>query len=301
MIMTADLLELTKVGLDEIYKNEVMNADQIYPRLFNVKDSKKSIEQHIKMAGFGSVPQWNADGGSISYDEPLIGDRILFTHTDYALGWVISHKMLREDLYNQTANSLIQDASQSSKVTIEQTCMNVFIDGFATTGPDGVYFFSGSHPRLDGGTNDNLIAGAFTEANLATAIGKVRRMKNERGQPIVFNLDTLLIPPELEFTVAKVLKAPSVIETYATTVSAANRPNVMQGIIPNIIQTPYLTDNADWYIGASPAQRKTLFYWREKPWFDADKDFDTKGVANSVAFAFSCGYVDYYGWWGSTA
>ena len=303
-ILTTDLIELTKIGLNEVYLNELDEPSSFYPQLFNVETSNKMLEEELVMAGFGLVPEWNADGGKINYDKPLSGARIQFTHTDFGLAWMISHKMLREDLYKKTSKDLVSAASLVTKHTIELDAANVFQLGFTVVGPDGKFFFADDHPRLDGGAIDNLLpAVAFSTAALRTAVGQVRRGVNQRGQPVVYTLDTLMIPPELEFVAKEALNGTilATIDGITSTSDVGGAiPNVSKGIIPKVIVNPYLSNAAYWYIGASPKQRFTKFYWRERPWFDAWKDDETKGVGNSIAFAYSCGYTRPEGWWGSS-
>lgn len=306
-ITASKLVELTKVGIGKIYNEEVQSAVSQYQSLFNVETSNKAIEEYIATAGFGPVPKWDSDGNSINYDSPLIGDRYQWTHTDYALAWVLTHKIIRDDLYMQTGKKLASAAALSTKHTIEQTCLNVFNDGFAGgTIYDSKYFFSASHPRLDGGTSDNLLSGGLSESTFEAALIKIRKATNERGQPVNYTPKTLLIPPDLEYVAKRILKYDT-IATYnvptavtATGGNVVNRNNALSGTIDEIIVSPYLTSTTAWYIGCAPNERFTQFYWREKPFYDADYDFDTKGVANSVCFAFSCGVTNYKGWFGST-
>lgn len=304
MIATAsDIVELTKIGLREIYFNEIEAPGQNYTSLFDVQTSDKSIEQFFNMAGFGPVAQWDSDGQPMNWDEPIMGSRYTWTHQDYALAWAVTHKAIRDDLYQKMGKDLVTAAALSTRHTIEQTCMNVFNDGFANTGYDNVSFFSASHPRLDGGLIDNLLpASALTESALETALIEIKRAVNERGQPVVYTPTVLLIPPDLEFTAKKILNLSTTVRvtdsTTATVKGSGAVPNILEGIIPQIIVSPYLTSTSHYYIGCAPNQRFTKFFWREKPTYDAWKDFDTKGVANSVNFAFSVGYTNHKGWFG---
>ena len=300
--MTNDLIELTKVGLSEIYLNEVDAPNSQYADIFQVVDSKLSVEQELRMAGFGGIPVWNADGGKILYDKPLSGSRILFTHTDYALGWVVSHKMLREDLYNKVGKDLVTGAGLSTKHSIEQDSMNVINLGFLVNGPDGVPLFSASHPMLNSSLQSNLLAAAaLTKGTLATAIAAIKRSVNDQNQPIVYDLDALLVGPELGFTAKEILTlATRPVENLAKNENVGGvMPNVYQGVIPRILESPYITDTNGYVILAIKKQRHLKFWWRERPWYDADKDFETKGVANSVAYAYSVGYPHWGGVWGS--
>lgn len=302
LIVTADLIELTKIGLNEVYLNEANAPGQMYQELFDVQDSDKSIEEELRLAGFGLIPPWNSDGGRINYDKPISGARILFTHTDFALGWVVSHKMLREDLYKKTGKELTTCAGLSTRHSVETDALNIFNLGFSDVGPDGVSLFDGVHPLLGGGTQSNLLAAAaLTEGALQTALGVVKRAKNDRSQPITYELDYILVPPEYDYVARKLLNPTDRPEpgTGGAAGSVAPMQNVFKGAIPRILVSPYLTGTNVYFIGAIKAQRFMKFFWRERPWYDADKDFETKGVANSVAYAYSVGYSHYGGMWGS--
>jgi phage major head subunit gpT-like protein len=314
-MVTTEFVELTKIGLNEVFLNELSAPGQLYDKIFKVEDSNKSIEEYLQMGGFGLVPEWDANGDKIYYDKPLIGSRILFTHKDYALGWKVSHKMLREDLYKKTSAELTQSAALSVRHSIEMDAANLFNTGFTTSQYPQFgarAFFSATHPLLNGSTQSNLLtAAALTEESLQVAINAIRRAKNHRGQPMVYDIDLLLIPPELEIVATKILGSANsallandnggdgagVVASIAG--SSGVYKNVLSGMIPQTMVWNYLTNTTGWFIGAKPAQRKTIFLWRERPWYDADKDFDTKGVANSVAYAYSCGAVTADGWWGN--
>lgn len=306
LIVTSDLIELTKIGLEEIFLNEINAPNQYYPDIFEVEDMDKPLEEYLRMAGFGAVPEWNADGGEVNYDKPISSGRIGFTAKDYALAWVLSHKILRDDLYKKTSADLTQAAGLSVRHTTEQFAANVIANGFTVNGPDGVPLFSANHPLLGGGVQSNLLANAaLSDSALTTAIGVVRRAKNDRNQPIVYGFDSLVIPPELEFVAAKLMNNSThaeVTQNVAGNQNVASAPieNVLKGVIPRYIVWPYLVDASDYFLLASKPQRKLKYFWRERPWYDADKDFKTKGVANSVAYACTAGYISYQGIWGAT-
>jgi len=302
LLITQDMIELTKVGLNEVYLNEIDEPSMQYTKLFDVKESKKSFEEEIILAGFGTVPPWDADGGKVLYDKPLSGERVRFIHTDYAMAWTVSHKLLRDDLYNKTSKELVTAASLSTRHSIEQDALNIFNTGFTVNGPDGVPLFSNNHPLLGGGVQSNLgTPAALTKESLKAMLTKIRRSVNERGQPVSYIPDTLLVPPELEMTVWELLESSNIMSIAGANTAAAALDNPVKGMgfIKNVIISPYLTSDKAWFIGAIPKQRFTKFFWRERPWYDADKDFETKGVANSVAYAYSVGYTTYKGWWGN--
>ena len=306
LVNASEILELTKIGLREIYFQELDAPGQNYTNLFDVQTSDKALEQFFNMAGFGPVSQWDSDGQPMNWDAPIMGDRYTWTHQDYAMAWAVSHKAIRDDLYQKMGKELVSAAALSTRHTIEQTCINVFNDGFTATGYDSKVFFANDHPRLDGGASSNLLSAvALSESAIETALIQIKNAKNERGQPVVYSPQVLLIPPDLEFTAKKILGIGSTVRsvvndtvTSGTAVVGGTVPNHLDGIIPQVIVSPYLTATGKYFIGCAPNQRFTKFFWREKPTYDAWKDFETKGIANSVNFAFSVGYTNYKGWFG---
>lgn len=295
IIVTDDLVELTRVGLRKVYLNEYEAPGTIWNRIFPELDSDLATEQELIMAGFPAVPQWNADGGGISYAKPVSGGRILFTHTDYALGWVLSHKMIRDDLYEKTGKDLSTAAALSTRHSVEQDCANVFNNAFTTLGPDGKVLCATDHPLLGGGSQANrpVAGGALTKTTLSNAVTAFMRMTNHMGQPIVMSAIYLVVPPELWET-AKQLVSGSWDAT-----DNKHAENMLKGVVSDVIVWPYLVSTTAWFLVAATNQTKLRFFWRERPSYDADKDFHTKGIANSVNYAYSVGYTAYDGVYGN--
>lgn len=296
VIITPEQLELTKIGLETIYMDEYDAPAQTGFRIFKEDTMDTPLVEEMIMAGFGAIPEWNSDGGGMAWDKPLSGDRIAFTATDYALQWSLSHKMIRDDLYNKVGSDLVKSAGQSTRHTVEQSMANIFNNGFTVTGPDTKYLFATDHPLLGGGTQGNRPASgaALSATTLQAALIALSKMKNHRGQPIVIGDFALVIPPDLRFI------AEALIRNKMDPAATYNTENVMAGTVTDIIEWPYLTSATAWFLVAKPDKTKLKFFWREKPSYDLDyKDFGTKSLSNSVNFAYSVGYTAYDGVYGN--
>jgi hypothetical protein len=74
---------------------------------------------------------------------------------------------------------------------------------------------------------------------------------------------------------------------------------MLKGIVSDVYVWPNLTSTGAWFLVAATSQTKLRFFWREHPTYDADKDFKTKSIWNSVNYAYSVGYTAYDGTWGN--
>lgn len=295
LIISTDLYELTKVGLDKIFLNEYSAPAPVGFKYFPEATMDKPIMEEMIMAGFGMVPQWNANGGTMSTDRPISGDRVLFTATDYGMTWYLSHKMLRDDMYQKTGADLTKAAALSAVHTREQDMANVLNLGFTVTGADGKYLFATDHPRLDGGTQSNRPASgaALSATTLQAALVALAKQKNHRGQPIIGFDYALVIPPDLLYTATELVK------NQWNPASGYHTENVLKGSVTEIIVNPYLTSALAWFLIAKPNVNKLRFFWREKPKYEVEKDFETKSIKNSLNFAYSVGYLAYDGTYGN--
>jgi phage major head subunit gpT-like protein len=148
----------------------------------------------------------------------------------------------------------------------ERLLIDALVNGNAATslGFDGLPFFSTAHTLNPAGTQSNSISGAtsaFSETNLDIAINAMRRYTGEDGRFLGVNPTHIVIPPELEMTVRKVLKANLV---------ANGGTNVFNGLL-DIIVIPELpasgTQGATsvWYLVDLSAPIKPLLLQVRKP------------------------------------
>ena len=297
-LMTAQQLpDLLRVGIRKVFLNEYESYPEIYSKLFTVENSNRAYEEEVILAGFGLIPEWNSDGGELPTDRILVGDRVVFTHKDYGMMWSVSKRLLREDLYAKVGKELIQEATRALKTTVEVVAHSVLSGGFGGSRP----LFSANHQLIGGGTFSNIGTGALSPTTLAEAITRFRRWVNHRGQPIQIQPQTLLVPPELEFTAKTILQS----ATHPNIVGGSNfspqsnthshYENVLQSAVPQLVVSPFLTDPNDWFLLASPKVHKLRFFWREKPSVETETDFRTKGVLHSITCAFSVGFTDWFG------
>lgn len=112
---------------------------------------------------------------------------------------------------------------------------------------DGLPWFDGAHTQYGGSsTFSNIATGnALTSANLQTGIITVgtTNAKDEQGNRVRIQPNTLVVPPNLEFT------ARTILESVGLPGSAQNDANVTRGVA-DLVVWHALTDDTDaWWLG----------------------------------------------------
>jgi phage major head subunit gpT-like protein len=286
-------------ALDELIFQKFDRFPPQYTQIFRVMTSGRSIEQTSEIAGLGLFNQV-AENGSVRYDEAVPGFSKTYTHQQYGLGFKMSRIMIDDDRFS-IISKMASELGRSAKETVEIAAANVFNTGFSTNGPDGVPFFSASHPLVKtGGVQSNTLAVAadLDIASLELALTDFRKMKDPSGKKIRVKPEMLVVSPEQEFIAAEILTATMRSDTANNTPNAFKRRQGF-GSFEDFFVWDYLTDVDAWFIRCAKEDTELRFYWREKPTTIHDVDFDSRSVKTAMWYRMSLGWSSFYGWYGS--
>jgi len=294
-MITSGQLNLLRVGLTEILMREFQKPN-IYGRIYEIDTSDKEYEEYQHIVGLPSLPEWDSDGAELPFVTASNGYKVLFVHKDYGYAWAISKRLMRGDQYQVVSGRLTRTAVRASQNTLE-----LLTTAFYATNPtwvDGKPLFATDHP-FEGGTYSNRLNASLSDISLADALRLFRRAVDWRGNPIMIEPATLVVPPELEVQ-AKVLVGSMAYPSAGGSPFHANAgtTNPFKGTV-DVVVNPYLTDPNDWFIFASPDIGSMKFFWRQKPEIVTERDFRTQGIMNAITMAFSFGAVDVVGMVGS--
>lgn len=288
MAISEQWVELLEPGLRAIFEEqtEALAADSRIPLLFNVQGSNKSQEHDLMSGGFGD---WNEYKGTIEYHDNEQGFKTTYTHTEYVDGFKVERKLVDDDLYNQI-NARPMGLALSAMRTREKHAASVFNNAFSSSyaGGDGVALCSASHPYSPSNatTQSNTGTSALSYDNVITTRRLMREYKDDVGELIPMNPDTLLVPPELEDTAFKIMNANGEPD------SADRNPNFVSSRIRRVITWDYLTDANNWFLMDSRWARIYL------NWFDRTPlEFASDPTGDFRLEARYRGYMRYsYGW-----
>lgn len=269
-----------------------------YPDLYDILDSDKAYEEDTQITGFGLAPV-KAQGTSISYDSEVQGPTARYTHIAYALGYIVTFEELRDNRYEVVAMRRTKANAFSINQTIENISAGPYNNAFSASYPvaDGVALCSASHVNTTGGTYSNALTPAadLAEASLEDITIQIMGIQTDRGLPISIMPQSLHIPRQEWYNANRILQ--SVLQNN-TTNNAINVLKATNAFPKGIKMNHYFTSATAWFVKTNCPNGMQMF-WRDRPMFDQDNDFDTKNAKAATYMRFSVGNTDPRGIFGS--
>ena len=299
VINTGSHPKLLWPGIHAIWGQVYAEHAKEYGDLYNELDSDKAYEQDVEVTGFGLAPV-KAQGAPIQYDSEIQGIVTTYTHVAYALGYIVTYEELRDNLYEEVSMRRAKANAFSINQTIENAAAFLYNNAFSTTyytTADGAALVSTSHVNATGGTYSNALSPAadLSEAALEDLTIQIMGTQNDRGLLINIMPESLHIPRQEFYNANRILK--SVVQSN----TANNNINVLKAVnaFPKGIKlNHYFTAPHAWFIRTNCPNGMQMF-WRDRPQFDQDNDFDTKNAKAATYMRFSVGASDPRGIFGS--
>lgn len=285
--------DLLEPGLRKIFDDSLVEMPEVFSTIFHVNDSSVDVERDSGVTGFSLLVQ-TAEGGPITYEDPLQMYDVSYVHLKYTKGFKVSEELVEDDRYN-VIKKKPQALARSARRTAEYLAAQVFNNAFSSgTGGDGKYLASTLHPRADGGTaqsNASATGITLTETNFNTALLAMRGQLDDKGMMVSVKPDKLIVPPALEKT-ARILT-----QSNLRSGTADNDVNYYKGIV-DVVSWDWLTSTTAWFLIDSSVHQLNWF-WRVRPEFKQDNSFDTGMALFKCRMRASRGWSDWRGFWGS--
>ncbi len=304
-----DYTELLEPKLRKIFYETYKEVPEQYSKVYKILKSKKARETDWGMGAmrpwneFGSIEGTYGAGGTLNPavpDMPEIPWQIVppglervYVHREFADGFKIQRKFMDDEQYS-ILEKMSGDLARAGRYKVESDAATMFDNGFIVNGYDGVPLFSANHPLLigGGGTGSNAIAGPLSDASLKEASTLMRKQVDEAGKLIQLQPNTLIVPPELEWIANELTGSDKRVDTNL------NNKNSMKGRY-NVVVWDFLTNPDAWYL-ADSTRHEINWFWRVRPEFAREKDFNTIVSKWRGYMRYSFGYSDYRGIIGST-
>jgi phage major head subunit gpT-like protein len=290
MAISEEWAYLLEPGLREVFflTYDGLLAQSPVSQLFNVITSNKAVEYFL---GAGGMGDWQEYKGAIEYDDMEQLYRTSLTHAEYARGFKVERKLVDDDQYN-----IIQERPRALAMaaarTREKHAASVFNNAFSTSYQGGdakPLCESAGHPYSpsNASTQTNEGSSALSYDNVITIFRAMQEFKDDRGELVSVNPDTLLVPPELAQTAKEIL------------LTTQNKPNTTDTVVNyvntflnKVIVWHYLTDANAWFMIDSQLAKRHLL------WVDrVGMEFALDPTSNYRLEARYRGYMRYsYGW-----
>lgn len=292
VVSTGNIAKLLWPGLNARWGANYTEHPTEYTDLVDVFSSDMTYEEDQEMTGFGMAPV-KPQGQPTVYDTMSQGVTSRYTHVAYGLGFIITREAIDDNQYEKVGMQRTGSLAFSMRQTKENVVANLYnrAETAGYVGGDGVTLSSASHPTVGGGTQSNRLATAadLSEASLEDLVIQIGQAKNSRGMRISIKPKSLIIPVQLQFEAARILKS---VQQSGTANNDINALRTMGAFPDGIKVNHYLTD-ADAFFIRTDAPEGIKLFQRVAAEFSQDKDFDTDNLKYKAYERYSTGWSDW--------
>lgn len=264
-----------------------------YTDLYEIQSSDKAYEEFVQVNGFGLVPV-KSQGAPAVFDSETQGTVSRFVHVAYALGFIVTHEELNDNLYMEVGSNRTRSLATAFRQTKERVAAAPYnrATNASYTYADGKTLLATDHPNIAGGTFSNKLAVAadLSEASIEDLVIQIMGATDDRGNLIN------LMPQSLHVSPTNWFEATRILNTTLQVGTANNDINAIRalGIFPKGVKVNhYFTVPKQWFIRTNVASGTgALFLQREDVSFERDNDFGTKNAMSLGYERYSCGFID---------
>ncbi len=284
-------------GVYDFWGTSYNKHPHLYPELFEIKQSEQAYEETPELISFGLAPV-KEQASSVQYDTWRQGPVKRYTHKAYALGFIVSHEEIKDNLYEKVIMERTAELAFSMRTTRETVGANVYNRAFNSNfkGGDDKELLATDHPT-DNGTQSNELAVAadLSETSLEDIDIQISNAVNSRGLKVNLRATKLIVPPALKFTAERILASVLQNDSANNAVNALRSMGIISG---GWTDNTYLTDTDAWFVRTDVESGMCLFN-REEIEFSEDNDFDTKNMKYKAYMRFEPGFSNFRGLYGS--
>lgn len=285
-------------GLNAHFGMEYNEHPTEYTQVFDTYSSDKAWEEDVLMTGFGPAPI-KGEGEVFAEDEARQGWTARYNHVTVGMKFAITQEALEDNLYMQLGAKYARALARSIKETVEVMGANILNRAFNTsyTGGDGIALCAANHPLLYGGTASNTLGAAdISESSLEDIFIMIRTAVDDRGLPISLKPKRLIIPPQLVYEAARLLRT---VQRPGTPDNDINAIKALGVIGEDVATVTRLTDADAWFV-KTDAMDGLKFFDRVGLQRGMDEEFNTGNAVYKARRRFSFGWSDWRSVWGSS-
>lgn len=286
--------KLLAPGLRKIFFETYGEVPEQFSKVYKINKSTKAKETDYGLGAFSDWEKRNTNLDTVAYDTLSPGLEREYVHSAFTKGFMIERELYDDEQYRQI-NKFPAAMARAGRAFVEKEAAKPFHNGVNPFAPifDAKPLFADDHPLVDStGTGSNVGTGELNDTNLKIALQQMRETVDEAGNLITCNPKKLIVPPSLEYT------AKTLMQSMGLVGSNYNDANVVKGAL-DVVVYDYIGETAGgsdvaWYL-MDPSIAELNFFWRIKPEFKWDEDFDTFVAKYRGYMRFSYGVSDWRG------
>jgi len=299
-LTSSQFMRLLDDRLRKVYVDSFKELPSMVDQLFGSIKSDKAWEEFY---GVGAVPDIPAFNGLLEYLSVAPQYYTRIEPKEFAGGIQIERKLIDDDRYDvikSRQNGLVQSLLRVKEKYGAQAFGYAFSSAMTfATSEEGVALCSSSHTTKSGAATTSGFSNAGSTALSKTSIGAtriiMRQFRNEVGQRIVIEPDTLIVPDTLYDTACEAVGKSMDASSQLDPDSGNNKINAQYGRF-KVISYPRLDDidTNNWFMVDSK-QMKEYLIWidRVAPDITTEKDFESLMFKQAIYARFGYGYTDW--------
>ena len=289
-------------GLRKIFFETYDEIPEQFPKIFNVETSNSATETDHGMGAFGDWTERTDELSPVAYAKIKDGGEVVYKHKAFTKGFMISRELNDDEKYGQM-KKMAKALARAGRAKVEKDAITVLTKGFkddvgAFKGRDKLELFHDKHTLVDSTkTCSNLMTGPLNEVNLKKAIQMMASQLDEAGNLIQMKATKLIVPPALEDTALRLLHSSQLPGTELNDTNEYLK-NRLQVVVMDYLGATAGGSDTAWFL-QDGTRHELNFFWRVKPEFKSEEDFDTFVAKYRGYMRYSYGFSDWRGMVGS--
>jgi len=288
-ISRAQLAKELEPGLNALFGMEYARYDNEHSEIYETESSDRAFEEEVLIVGFGDA-KVKTEGQGVSFDNASEGFTARYTHETVALAFALTEEAVEDNLYDRLGARYTKALARSMAHTKQVKAANVLNNAFSSsyTGGDGVSLINTSHPLAYGGTLANRAStmADLNETSLENALISISTFVDDRSMILALQGTKLIVPPQLQFVVDRLLETPGRVGTADNDINAIKNMGLLpQGSAVN----HFLTDTDAWFL-LTDCPDGLKHFERSPISTSMEGDFDTGNVRYKARERYSFGF-----------
>lgn len=263
-----------------------------YTELYDIDDSDQAYEQDVEITGFG-LAQVKPEGATQTFDYEIQGFVSTYLPIAYSLGYIVTYEEMRDNLYEIVSRRRAKANAFSIAQTLENLGVALYNDAFTGAiflNADGQSAISAAHVNATGGTYSNALTPAADLSEVALEDISIQAMgfQTDRG------LNISILPMSLHVAKNEWFNSNRILKSVLQSGTANNDINVLKAtnaFPKGIKMNHYFQAPHAWFVRTNCPNGMNAF-WRDRPMFDTDNEYDTKNAKAATYFRVAFGQTD---------
>lgn len=295
---------LFRPGLRSNFLDEWQQYEPEYNQYLRESTTDMPEQSATIIAGLSRLYE-RGDGEPITYDDAVMGPKVMGIDKEFAGGFMLTRKTVEDDQYSK-ARQLAKGLAHAAAMTKEYRSAALLDDAFAGAtfkGIDNLSLCNTAHTLINSAlTVSNALATpvGLSVAGITAMFDLYQNMKDENGDPIKMFPDKLVIGNNA----GDYQRALQIFGSDKEPFTAENQDNAIKkrlSLAPSsIIMSHYKASPKPWFMIDSK-YNDTQFVTRRPVEFDDDFDFNTDAALYKCTTRFLIWFVSWRGWAGSNA